>query len=186
MSASNDSFVCSVGGSAGRSLESNERNEGSNGIAVCVRIQNINCTPFLSSARRSSTRTLASDLFGSLHGGVWLDVKMARQSDDAAREGATGSRVVLAIVTDGYFSDPRCLKELRWAAEAKAAGGGGGGGGRMCVQPVVAAEDKHRIAALLASAPEDVRELLGEPADVIHLDREWLFVSLKVWGVTTD
>ena len=71
--------------------------------------------------------------------------------------GVQHSLCVIAIVSgapDGegeelaYFRRDFCLKELRWAVEAK-----------VWVQPVVAAEDKGRISELFAAIPPDLQHL---------------------------
>ena len=133
---------------------------------------------FLSHTRRSGHAIcLAAELdrdLGREGHTCWLDVRMDDCSCPAMQEGATKSTVVLAIITgpcenpdkpedpredNAYYSRGFCLQELRWAMEAGAV-----------IQPIVRAEDKHRITEFSNKLPEDLRDYMSTNS-YIHLDR---------------
>ena len=86
---------------------------------------------------------------------VWLDVHMKDKSEAAMQEAVENSSVILAIITgegaadeNAYFNRPFCVNEMRWAFAA----------GRH-VQPVVDSDDKKRIGAFIAMAPDDLKRI---------------------------
>ena len=105
---------------------------------------------------------LALNLYTGLekHGyKVWLDLKEDDKSEAAMEKAVTTSKFTIAILCDGYFERPFCLKELRWAREAG-----------VFIQPVLMDEDKSRINVLLnggtyadgtrfEGVPKDLRDL---------------------------
>jgi hypothetical protein len=117
------------------------------------------------------SETLAHALHGefTMRGlAVWLDVKMAKRDEAAMEEGVKSSRCVVAIVSGApggqsddtaYFQREFCLKELRWAVQAK-----------VFIQPIVAAEDKGMITEFFAAIPNDMQHLKGVNWE--HIDRK--------------
>ena len=57
-------------------------------------------------------------------------------------------KIVVVVVTDPYFTDPKRVQQLREAVQAGAR-----------IQPVVHAKDKLRVGELLAMAPDDLKSL---------------------------
>jgi hypothetical protein len=142
------------------------------------------------SRRNPNAVVLAEALYGHLTAEfnltVWLDVKMDDKSEDAMEHGVRNSHTFLAIVTgpcvnpdkpeddpssNAYFSREYCLKELQWALDCDPS---------KPIQPVIRAEDKANIGALLADAPEDLK-FLGK-IDFIDLERN----DIGYWAVGMD
>ena len=61
-----------------------------------------------------------------------------------------GKLLVVAVVTDPYFTSPARVQQLREAVQA---------GARARIQPVMHAKDKLRVGELLALAPDDLKSL---------------------------
>eukprot|EP00505_MAST-04D_sp_SCG-Rhode-Island_P002890 Stramenopile-MAST_4_protein_2890 len=72
-----------------------------------------------------------------------------------------GKLLVVAVVTDPYFTNPERVQQLREAVQAGAR-----------IQPVVHAKDKTRIGELLATAPDDLKSL-G--------DIKWIVLDEDFW-----
>ena len=47
----------------------------------------------------------------------WIHTKMEAHSDDAIEEGVRRSEKLLVILSQSYFKDQRCIKELEWAVK---------------------------------------------------------------------
>ena len=97
---------------------------------------------------------------------AWLDVKMARRDEAAMKEAVENSRCIIAIISGDdpsdknvYFNRDFCLKELRWAKQAG-----------TFVQPIVSAEDKDKISAMMQLVPSDLQHLKGVNWE--HIDRK--------------
>ena len=119
--------------------------------------------------RNANAKALALNLYSELekHGyKVWLDVKVDDKSEAAMQKAVNTSKFVIAILCDGqgqqgcaYFEREFCLKELRWAKQAK-----------KFIQPVLMDEDKTRINVLLnGGAYPDTTRFEGAPKDLRDL-----------------
>lgn len=133
---------------------------------------------------------LALDLYGTLERvgyQVWLDVKVDDKSQAAMEQAVKSSKFIIAILSDGqgeegnaYFERPFCLKELRWAKEAK-----------KYIQPVINVDDKSRIGELMNGgkysdgstfdgAPSDLGDLINvDMVDLNLTDSEYFRVGIQ-------
>jgi len=79
------------------------------------------------------------------------------------------AKFIIAIISDVYFERAFCLKELRWAIDAK-----------KFIQPVVDTVDKGRIEELINKAPDDLRYLIKvDFVDLNQTDDEYFGIGVK-------
>ena len=131
--------------------------------------------------RNPAAEVAASELYSGMRKRgktVWQDVEMSTgfyPPEEAMKEGAQNSSCVVAIVTgphsrpnpaegdrpedNAYFRREYCMKELRWAREA-----------RVPVMPLILADDGAATKQeLLELAPEDMKDLAS--VDFVSFDR---------------